>query len=64
MMKSKPNEPMATQPPKPTKISSRQTEDENSTETDTKTSKHREPNQKYCLGTVSNIKYHWRLKPV
>ena len=25
---------------------------------------HREPIQKYPLGTVSNIKYYWGLKPV
>ena len=29
-----------------------------STETDTKEAKHREPNQKYRLGIVSNIKYY------
>ena len=39
-------------------ISSRHTEGGNSTDTDTKTNKHREPNQKYRLGTVSNIQYY------
>ena len=29
-------------------------------QTATKTIKHREPNQKYRLGTVSNIKFYWR----
>ena len=49
---------------KPNKISSRHTEGDNNTETDTKTIKHREQNQKYRLGTVSNIQYYWGLKPV
>ena len=49
---------MATQLPKPNYISSRHTEVENSSETNTKTSKHREPNQKYRLGMVSYIKYY------
>lgn len=38
-----------------------------STETDTYTSKHREPNQGYRIGMVSNSKYSWELlglKPV
>ena len=43
---------------KPNQISSRHTEGENSTETDTKTSKHRESNQKYRLGAVSDIKIY------
>ena len=34
-------------------------EGENSTETDT-----REPNQKYRLGTVSNIRFYWGITPV
>ena len=41
-----------------TKIISRHIEGENSIETDTKAGKHREPNQKYRIGTVSNIKYY------
>ena len=40
---------------KPNLISSRHIEGDNSTETDTKTSKHREPNQKYRLEMVSNV---------
>ena len=50
---------VATKLPKPNYISSRNTDCENSTETDTKTNKHREPHQKYRLGTVSNIKDYW-----
>ena len=46
-------------------MSSRHTKGENSTETDTKTIKQREPNEKYRLGTVSNVNYSWGggLKP-
>ena len=56
---TKTHQKVATQLPKPNLISSRHTKGENSTEADTKTSKHKEPNQKYRLGTVSNILYYW-----
>ena len=55
---------MATQLPKPNYILSRHTECENSTETDPQKSKHINSNQKYHLGTVSNIKFYWGLKQV
>ena len=47
-------------------ISSRHTEGEHSIETYTKKNKqHREPNPKYCFGTVSNIILLWEgLEPV
>ena len=49
---------MATQLPKLNLILSKtQKVNKDSTETDTKTSKNREPSQKYRIGTISNIKY-------